>query len=104
MRLVKLKTDPGVFQDSWDGIKDYEIRFDDRRYSVGDQLILLETRHSGTEMASGKCLRYTGRYMIRRVTSKLKGAYGLTPGWCVMGVTTIQVGDNYVEGMTFDIS
>jgi|WetSurSiteA1Bulk_404760.scaffolds.fasta_scaffold737687_1 hypothetical protein len=87
MKVHELKTDPIVFQDSRLGKKRFEIRFNDRGFEVGDQLILKETRYSGEQMkgAERAPLVYTGRELTVTVTYILCG-YGLLPGWVVMGV------------------
>jgi len=81
----ELKTDPLLFQASSDKIKNFEIRFNDRDFKVGDRLILLETVHTGLQMKNGAPLEYTGRKLIRDVTYILDG-YGLEKGWVVMSV------------------
>lgn len=85
MRTHMLKTDPQVFRLSWRKVKPYEIRLDDRKYRLGDKLILQETVYSGEQMASHPRI-YTGRELEVTVLSKISGVYGLKPGWCVMGV------------------
>lgn len=80
-----LKTDPEVFQASWDGLKPWEIRFDDRGFEVGHTVVLKETRHSGEEMRNGAPLIYTGRMTLATIAYILRGQiYGLADGWCVM--------------------
>lgn len=81
----ELKTDPDVFNASWLGKRNYEIRYNDRDYQVGDTLILRETRFSGVEMQNGRPLIYTGREMDRIVTHILEG-YGLDDGWVILSV------------------
>lgn len=85
MKTIELKTDPDVFQAVWDSKKNFEIRFNDRNYEVGDTLTLKETRYSGTQMHDGAELIYTGREVDVRVTYILKGPlYGLSEGWVIM--------------------
>ena len=89
-----LKTDAEAFQASWDEVKPFEVRFDDRNYEVGDNLILVETLHTGDEMREGKPLVYTGRWLAVCVMYKLKGEYGLKEGWCILG-TAVEMGEEY---------
>ena len=87
MRNHELKTDPGAFQAVLDGRKTYEIRKNDRRFSVGDELLLRETRFSGAEIALGKPLEYTGRELTVRVSHMLTGPiYGLAEGWSILSI------------------
>ena len=85
MKRHILKTDPDVFELSWKKKKLYEIRFDDRNFQVGDELLLVETVYSGEEMKTGKPLVYTGRLICVTVNHKLKDIYGLKDGWCILG-------------------
>lgn len=85
-----LKTDPLVFSQSWKNIKPFEIRYDDRHFLPGDELLLRETVHSGEAMP----LEYTGREIIVKVLSKLKSTienkkYGIEIGWCILGLKEI---------------
>lgn len=76
-----LKTDPDTFQATWDGIKTFEIRFNDRGFKVGDILHLKETVASGEQMRTLIVpLAYTGREIRKTVRHILTG-YGLQPGW-----------------------
>lgn len=75
-----LKTDPAVFRAVVDGAKTSEIRFNDRDYAVGDELLLRETTHPGAEIAAGAPLEYTGREVTKTVSHVL-GGYGLADGW-----------------------
>lgn len=84
-----LKTDPEVFQKSWDGDKPWEIRRNDRGFKKSDTLTLRETKFSGQEMKSGKPLSYTGREIeceVKLVVDSCSGAYGLSDNWVVMTV------------------
>ena len=50
----ELKTDSNVFDESFKGNKTFEIRYDDRGFSVGDKILLRETQFSGIEMKNGQ--------------------------------------------------
>ena len=86
IRHQRLKTDPEVFQDVIDGLKNYEIRFDDRGFEIGDILDLVETRHAGEEMRKdGQPLILTGRGIQKEVKHILRG-YGLKKDWVILSV------------------
>ena len=53
-QAIELKTDSAVFQATANGHKNWEIRFNDRGYEVGDWLVLKETKYTGAEMKKGK--------------------------------------------------
>lgn len=97
----ELKTDSKVFQAVLEGKKTWEIRKNDRRFQVGDELWLKETVYTGAEMAprwngrppgtgrmvDGKPLKYTGRMIAVIVSYILCGPiYGLEDGWCIMSI------------------
>lgn len=87
MKAHELKTDPDVFEASWNDLKVFEIRKDDRNFSPGDRLFLKETVYSGEEMKAGKPLEYTGRSIEQHVNYILHGpCYGLNEGWVIMSV------------------
>ena len=91
-----LKTDPEVFQSSWDGIKGFELRNNDRDFRSSDRLRLLETVHSGADMATGKPLEYTGRGIEAVVDYVLHGPiYGLSEGWVILSISIEDYGDEY---------
>lgn len=84
----ELKTDPAVFQATWNGVKPYEIRSEaDRVFEVGDWLKLRETLYTGQEMKAGAPLLYPGRIITAKVTHILRGPiYGLVSPWCIMSL------------------
>jgi hypothetical protein len=95
MKNHQLKTDPNVFQDSILGVKNFEIRKNDREFKVNDHLTLLETTFSGEEMLNGKVLTYTGRNLSVKINYILYGpCYGIEAGWVVMSVEKLKRQDN----------
>ena len=85
-----LKTDSAVFQAVKEGKKKFEIRYNDRNFLVGDDLVLRETRYTGEEMRSGAPLEYTGDQRTVKVTHILQGPiYGLAEGWAIMSIEPI---------------
>ena len=83
----ELKTDKNCFEASCKGKKYWEIRYNDRDFKVGDTLTLRETVSSGSAMADGAPLEYTGRTLSMYVDYILHGpVYGLEAGWVIMSV------------------
>ncbi len=85
MKHHELKTDPEVFQMSWDGKKDYEIRYNDRDYKVGDTLTLKETSVSANERLQDEPLTFTGRELSGEIVSVVSG-YGLSIDLVILGI------------------
>lgn len=72
-----LKTWPEPFEASYQGVKTFEVRVNDRNYQVGDHLELMEWEPDTK--------RYTGRRCIGVVAYILHGGqFGLPEGLCVM--------------------
>jgi len=66
-------------------LKTWEIRINDRDFQVGDSLCLLETHHTGEQMAAGSPLIFTGRMIDVDVVYILPGpTYGLSDEWVIM--------------------
>ena len=83
----ELNTDPEAFDAVVEGRKNFEIRYDDRGYQVGDQLILLKTRYTAEEMKRGYSLEYTDRAYGMRVSYITRGpCCGLAEGWVIMSI------------------
>jgi hypothetical protein len=77
MKLHYLKTIPPFFEEVERGVKTFEVRRDDRDFSVGDVLVLQE--YDGD--------KYTGKTISRLVIYKLEGGqFGLEAGYCVLGL------------------
>ena len=86
-----LKTDPDPFSASLEGIKGFELRFNDRDFRPGDTLTLQETKYSYKEMINiedPKPLEYTGREIENlEINYVLHGNnYGLLPGWVILSL------------------
>lgn len=79
MKIHELKTWPEPFEALVDGRKHHEVRTTDRRFEVGDRLLLREW--DPEERA------YTGREQSRVVTyATWGGTFGLPFGLCVMSL------------------
>lgn len=81
----EIKADAAVFEASFKWLKNYELRFNDRDYQVGDMLKIRETQFTGAEMKAGAPLIYTDRAINREIAHVLRGpAYGLADGWVIL--------------------
>lgn len=88
MRVHELKTWSEPFAAVLDGRKRYEIRRDDRGFSVGDELHLREWIPVHSSNDAGE---YTGRSLRVRVMYMTPGgAWGLPAGLCAMGIERLQ--------------
>ena len=72
-----LKTLPQYFEDAIMGRKNFELRKDDRNFSVGDEGILREWDGY-----------YTGKRVHRYISYVLRNCpeYGLMDGYCIIGL------------------
>ena len=71
----------------WDGTKTFEVRYDDRGFTPGDLLILIEW-----DDATG----WGPRHCARRVQFILTGdQYGIAKGFAVMGFYPEDIGWNW---------
>lgn len=88
MKIHELKTDPIPFRDVVNGLKTFEIRFDDRGFETGDILKLMETKYSCAEMIrEGYKLEYTGEFATAVVTHILRNSsYGLVDGYAILSI------------------
>jgi len=80
-----LRIFPNFYQDIMDGIKSFEVRKNDRRYRVGDVLILQEyyEQKNGGE--------FTGRIIEKFILYRLDGDdfEGIEKGYCVLGLGAV---------------
>lgn len=71
-----LKTHPQFYEETISGNKPFEIRYDDRKFKVGDVLYLREWNPETEE--------YTGRAALRLITYIT--AFNQKPVWVVLGL------------------
>jgi hypothetical protein len=84
-REHELKTWPGPFRRMWDGSKTFEVRWNDRDYQEGDELLLREYS-LGTDT-------YSGRWIKGLVTCIVGDNWGLPPGLVVMAIREVSRGE-----------
>lgn len=80
-----LKAWPEYFQPMQQGLKMFEVRFNDRDFKEGDLLFLSEWLPESKQ--------HTGHYMTLQITYILKDFDGLAEGWVVLGLGP------YLEGL-----
>lgn len=78
----KLKTWREFYQDVYDGIKKFEIRFNDRDFQVGDILTLIETDPNNFNASTGRQSSYQITYILRSYDA-------LKPGYICMSIKPI---------------
>lgn len=76
--IHELKTLPEFWQDVFDNIKNFEVRFNDRDFKVGDLLFLREW--------DPKTETYTGRVARRNVIYVLDNPQYVKEGYVIMGI------------------
>ena len=85
--IHRLKTIQPFLNYVWDGAKTFEVRYDDRGFTPGDLLILIEW-----DDATG----WGPRHCARRVQFILTGdQYGIAKGFAVMGFYPEDIGWNW---------
>lgn len=110
-RVHSLKTQPEYFEPVWLGLKTFEVRYDDRGYQAGDDLVLREWErripcaapscidhtHQGP-----RCNRYTGREIVATVGYVLSStpARGQQPGFQGRGHVVLALVDGYRNDST----
>lgn len=82
--LHRLKIHPTYFFDVKEGIKTFEVRYNDRNFKVGDFLLLREY------VSCYHDAYYTGSFLYAKVTYILTETSGyLKPGYVVLGIKVI---------------
>nr|DAY73518.1 MAG TPA: activating signal cointegrator [Caudoviricetes sp.] len=90
-----LKIEPNFYEEIRNGDKQFEVREDDRHYSVGDVLALNELDDTRTE--------YTGRALLTKVTCVLRDERFLQKNYVVMGIKLLGVTEEHSQGVKFEI-
>ena len=77
-KLHELKTWPWYFSEILTGVKQFELRKNDRNFECGDTLLLREWDPDTKE--------YTGREIFKSVALTMSGMPGLQDGYMLMGL------------------
>lgn len=81
MKVHELKTVNPFFENVWSGLKDFEVRKNDRDFKVGDRVKLVEF---------GEAKNYTPRYILKDIKYILQGGqYGIADGYVVLGLKDV---------------
>jgi len=81
MTVHELKLQQPYFNDVWNGLKDFEVRKNDRNYKVGDRLKFIEFPFVGRQ-----------RFIIKEVKYILKGGeYGIDKDFVVLGLKEFKI-------------
>jgi len=75
MWVHRLKIYPKFFNDVTSGVKKFEFRRNDRKFEVGDELILMEFIPNVNDLASGDGGSYTGKSCRCEITYMLGLSY-----------------------------
>lgn len=75
-QIHEVKILPEYYDAVASGVKTWELRYDDRGYSVGDLMILKEWKDNV----------FTGRRLTVKITYILRGYAGLADGWAILSI------------------
>jgi hypothetical protein len=80
----ELKTEYNYFIDVEKGLKNFELRYNDRNFKVGDSLTLKEIVTINKEKSE---FIYTGRTLEKYIVYIFEGpGFGVIDGWVVLGL------------------
>jgi DUF971 family protein len=117
MMRHELKTWPEFYRAIQENKKTFELRYNDRNYQVGDELLLREfepchsckgkgrvcVEHANDDIDFTDCKecggsggRYTSHSMLYRVTYILRDHPGIRSGYVIMGLYNLASGDAFV--------
>ncbi len=82
MKIHNLKTWQVYFNPLWDGLKTFELRYDDRGFEIGDLLRLHEWDHDD-ERFTGRLIEATVPYMLGKGSMQ---PFELDPGYVIMAL------------------
>lgn len=84
MKTHYLKTWPEYFKDLKEGLKDFEVRQNDREFSIGD-IVVCQEYDPETKNYSGIELRFTIKYKACWSDDVIMGT-ALKVGYCIIGL------------------
>ena len=84
MNIHDLKIQHCYYADVDSGIKTFELRYDDRKYSVNDLIRFTEVFPGGKLQTHNEL--YKIMYILRNVPE-----YGLKPGYCILAIKKIRI-------------
>ena len=78
----KIKTVDPYFQEAWEYTKTFEVRFNDRAYKVGDEVVLMEY-NAEHDFYSGREIRCVINYILEDFEGLKDGwiAFSIRPYW-----------------------
>ena len=81
--MIELKLQNPFFEDVWSGLKDFEVRKNDRNFTVGDTLKLVEY---------GESKYYVPRFIYKKIKYILQGGqFGIESGYVVLGLNDVKL-------------
>jgi len=80
MKRIRVKIKPCYYLAVENGVKPFEVRYNDRDYKVGDLLVL-------EEFADGE---YTGRKMRYEITYVLSDPEYVKEGYVILGIKPVE--------------
>lgn len=80
-----LKLSAEFWDASVEGIKPFEVRFDDRKYAAGDTVRLHEVRDDDANCYTGR----VGPMLFVSFVLRSNRCRGLLPGWVVLGLCEV---------------
>lgn len=86
----ELKTKRKFFLETWMGVKDFEVRKNDRDYKVGDDILLMEQDEKG---------KYSGFEIMTTIVSVLDDGEYCKEGYVVIGIRVISKIVTGVDGI-----
>jgi phosphoribosyl-ATP pyrophosphohydrolase len=88
MKIHELKILPQYFNAVQDGSKTFEIRKNDRKFEVGDKIVLKEFERGADNFIDVRIKTgCTGKEITKEISYILDGGqYGLEEGYCILGL------------------
>lgn len=86
MKVHEIKSWPDFFQPIIDGAKPFEVRYNDRKYNVGDALLIREW-DDRKGVYTGRTVRRLITYILEGVPGGIPPLAGLARNYCVLGLT-----------------